>query len=193
MITIIDYDTGNLQSVMNAFARLGAEYQLTADPEKIKNAEKVLLPGVGAARPAMEKLRTAGLIDTVKALTQPVLGICLGMQIMCAWSEEADTECLGLFENAVRRFDLPGLKVPHMGWNGIIDLRTPLYKGLDENSYVYFVHSYAVETNENTIATCNYGQPFSASVNKGNFFGAQFHPEKSGPVGEQILKNFLEL
>ncbi|MCD8185554.1 MAG: imidazole glycerol phosphate synthase subunit HisH [Rikenellaceae bacterium] len=193
MITIIDYDTGNLQSVMNAFARLGAEYQLTADPEKIKNAEKVLLPGVGAARPAMEKLRAAGLIDTVKALTQPVLGICLGMQIMCAWSEEADTECLGIFDNAVRRFDLPGLKVPHMGWNGIYDLRTPLYKRLDENSYVYFVHSYAVETNENTIAACHYGQPFSASVNKGNFFGAQFHPEKSGPIGEQILKNFLEL
>lgn len=193
MITIIDYGTGNLQSVMNAFARLGAEYELTADPQRIASAEKVLLPGVGAARPAMDKLRAAGLIDTVKSLTQPVLGICLGMQLMCAWSEEGDTECLGLFDNAVRRFDGPGLKVPHMGWNTIYDLRTPLYKGIGENSSVYFVHSFAVEVNENTIATTNYGHPFSASLNKGNFFGAQFHPEKSGTVGEQILKNFLTL
>ena len=193
MITIIDYGTGNLKSVINAFTRLGAEYELTADPVKIKNAEKVLLPGVGAARPAMEKLRNARLVDTVKSLTQPVLGICLGMQLMCSWSEEGDTECLGLFDNAVRRFDTPGLKVPHMGWNEIYNLRSPLYAGLEENSYVYFVHSYAVEVNENTIATTDYGVPFSASLNKDNFFGAQFHPEKSGPVGERILKNFLAL
>jgi len=193
MITIIDYGTGNLQSVMNAFRRLGAEYELTADPVRIRAAGKVLLPGVGAAGPAMDKLRAAGLIDTVKSLTQPVLGICLGMQLMCSWSEEGDVECLGLFDNAVRRFDMPGLKVPHMGWNGIHDLRTSLYKGVDENSCVYFVHSYAVEMNDNTIATCDYGIPFSASLNKGNFFGAQFHPEKSGGIGERILKNFLEL
>ena len=193
MITIIDYGTGNLQSVMNAFARLGAEYELTADPERIRSAEKVLFPGVGAARPAMEKLRDAGLVDTLKSLTQPVLGICLGMQLMCLWSEEGDAECLGLFDNAVRRFDVPGLKVPHMGWNGIYDLRTPLYNDVEESSYAYFVHSYAVEVNENTIAACDYGVPFSASLNKGNFFGAQFHPEKSGTVGERILKNFLEL
>ena len=193
MITIIDYGTGNLQSVMNAFIRLGAEYELTADPKKIRAAEKVLLPGVGAARPAMDKLRSAGLTDTVKSLTQPVLGICLGMQLMCAWSEEGDTECLGIFDNTVRRFEVPGLKVPHMGWNNIYDLRTPLYKSAGENSYVYFVHSYAVEVNENTIASCDYGGAFSASLNKGNFFGAQFHPEKSGEVGEKILRNFLNL
>ena len=193
MITIIDYGTGNLQSVVNAFARLGAEYELTADPARISTAEKVLLPGVGAAGPAMDKLRAAGLVETIKSLKQPVLGICLGMQLMCAWSEEGDTECLGLFDNAVRRFDVSGLKVPHMGWNEIYNLRTPLYKGIEENSYVYFVHSYAVEVNDNTIAACNYGAPFSASLNKGNFFGAQFHPEKSGEVGERILKNFLEL
>ena len=193
MITIIDYGTGNLQSVINAFARLGAEYELTADPQRIAAAERVLLPGVGAARPAMEKLREAGLTDTIRSLTQPVLGICLGMQLMCARSEEGDAECLGLFDNAVRRFDAPGLKVPHMGWNGIYDLRSPLYRGIDEDSYVYFVHSYAVEVNTDTIAVCDYGAPFSASLNRGNFFGAQFHPEKSGAAGERILKNFLEL
>lgn len=193
MITIIDYGTGNLRSVVNAFARLGAEYELTADPRKIRAAEKVLLPGVGAARPAMEKLTRAGLDEVVKSLTQPVLGICLGMQLMCAWSEEGDTPCLGIFDNAVRRFDAPGLKVPHMGWNSIYDLRSPLYAGVQEDSYVYFVHSYAVEVNENTIAACDYGAAFSASLNRDNFFGAQFHPEKSGEVGERILRNFLEL
>ena len=193
MITIIDYGTGNLQSVINAFARLGVEYELTADPMRISAAEKVVLPGVGAARPAMEKLRSAGLIEPVKSLTQPVLGVCLGMQLMCARSEEGDTECLGLFDNAVRRFDAPGLKVPHMGWNGIYDLHSPLYAGLEEGSCVYFVHSYAVEVNPDTIATCCYGGVFSASLNRGNFFGAQFHPEKSGAVGERILMNFLAL
>lgn len=193
MITIIDYDTGNLQSVINALHRLGAEYELTAHREKIAAAEKVLLPGVGAARTAMEKLRARGLIETIRGLRQPVLGICLGMQLMCSRSEEGDTECLGLFKNEVKRFDSPGLKVPHMGWNGIYHLSSPLYAGLEENSYVYFVHSYAVEVNENTIATTDYGVPFSASLKQANFYGAQFHPEKSGPVGERILRNFLAL
>ncbi|MDR0954979.1 MAG: imidazole glycerol phosphate synthase subunit HisH [Rikenellaceae bacterium] len=193
MITIIDYGTGNLQSVINAFSRLGVPYELTADRERILRAEKVLLPGVGAARPAMEKLQAAGLDEVIRSLTQPVLGICLGMQLMCAHSEEGDTPCLGIFENEVKRFDAPGLKVPHMGWNAIYDLRSPLYAGIEEQSFVYFVHSYAVEVGEHTIATTDYGAPFSASLRRGNFYGAQFHPEKSGPTGERILENFLAL
>jgi len=193
MITIIDYGTGNLQSVVNAFGRLGAAYELTDDPARIRNASRVLLPGVGAAGPAMEKLRAAGLVETIRSLTQPVLGICLGMQLLCSHSEEGNVDCLGLFDNRVRRFDVPGWKVPHMGWNTLHDLRTPLYRDVEEESYVYFVHSYAVEMNDHTIATTDYGIPFSASLNRNNFFGAQFHPEKSGTIGEQILKNFLTL
>lgn len=193
MITIIDYDTGNLQSVINSFKRLGVEYELTADPEKIRSADRVLLPGVGAARSAMEKLKQRGLPDVIRSLTQPVLGICLGMQLMCGYSEEGDAECLGIFDNAVRKFNMPGLKVPHVGWNTIYNLRSPLYAGMEENSYVYFVHSYAVEVNEDTIATTDYGTPFSASLNKKNFFGAQFHPEKSGAAGDRVLENFLKL
>lgn len=194
MITIIDYGTGNLQSVMNAFHRLGAEYRLTSDRSEITAAEKILLPGVGEARNAMDKLREKGLDSLIPQLTCPVLGICLGMQVLCAYSEERDTECLGLFPNRIRKFDpREALKVPHMGWNGIYDLKSPLYSGLADNPYVYFVHSYMAEKNEYTIATCHYGVEFSASLRKDNFYGAQFHPEKSGPTGEKILRNFLEL
>lgn len=193
MITIIDYGAGNLHSVTGALARLGAEYELTNDPRRISNAEKVLLPGVGAAGPAMERLRLSGLADPVRSLTRPVLGICLGMQLMCAYSEESDTDCLGIFDNTVRRFVVPELKVPHMGWNTLRKLRSPLYSGLREESHVYFVHSYAAGLNEHTIAVTDYGIPFSASLNKDNFYGMQFHPEKSGTAGESILKNFLEL
>lgn len=206
MITIVDYDTGNLRSVINALRRLGAGYSLSSDPKEIAAAEKIVLPGVGEAATAMEKLRERGLVQTLRQLTQPVLGICLGMQLMCRRSEEGDTECLGIFDNTVRRFAPPldmyvpetgviksTIKVPHMGWNDIMGLKSALYKSVPENSFVYYVHSYAADINEDTIATTFYVDNFSSSIRRNNFYGAQFHPEKSGAVGEKILKNFLEL
>lgn len=194
MVTIIDYGTGNLRSVTNALERLGADYILTADPAAIQNAERVLLPGVGEAATAMERLRGKGLIDSLKNLTCPVLGICLGMQLLCVHSEEGDTECLGLFPNRIRRFPKDtGLKVPHIGWNSIHNLRSPLYKGIKEGEYVYYVHSYAAEANKCTAAETDYGGPFSGSLHKNNYFGCQFHPEKSGTAGQRILANFLTL
>ena len=193
MIAVIDYDTGNLRSVANALGRLGAEYTLTSSPDEIRSADRVLLPGVGEASSAMAKLRERGLVDVIRSLTQPVLGICIGVQLLCRHSEENDTECLGIFENEVRRFDLSGLKVPHMGWTSIIGLRTPLFDGIDEGAYVYYVHSFAPTLNADTIATTEYGLPFSAAIARGNFFGTQFHPEKSASVGERLLQNFLKL
>ncbi len=193
MIAVIDYDTGNLRSVANALGRLGAEYTLTSSPDEIRSADRVLLPGVGEASSAMAKLRERGLVDVIRSLTQPVLGICIGVQLLCRHSEENDTECLGIFENEVRRFDLSGLKVPHMGWNSINGLRTPLFDGIDEGAYVYYVHSFAPTLNADTIATTEYGLPFSAAIARGNFFGTQFHPEKSASVGERLLQNFLKL
>jgi len=194
MITIIDYDTGNLLSVTNALERVGAEYKLSSDIPEIARADKIILPGVGEASNAMERLRSKGLTEVLQNATQLVLGICLGMQIMCSHSEEADTECLGIFPNRVKRFDNSlGINVPHMGWNAITDLHSPLYEGVDEGSYVYYVHSYFAEHNDYTIATSLYGLPYSGSIRSGNFFGCQFHPEKSGTVGEKILNNFLKL
>lgn len=193
MIAVIDYDTGNLRSVANALGRLGAEYTITSSPEAIRSADRVLLPGVGEASSAMAKLRERGLVDVIYSLTQPVLGICIGVQLLCRHSEENDTECLGIFENEVHRFDLPGLKVPHMGWNSINGLRTPLFDGIDEGAYVYYVHSFAPTLNADTIATTEYGVPFSAAIARGNFFGTQFHPEKSASIGERLLQNFLKL
>lgn len=194
MVTIIDYGTGNLRSVTNALERLDAEYTLTADPDAIRRAERVLLPGVGEAATAMAQLRGKGLADTLKNLTCPVLGICLGMQLLCAHSEEGDTVCLGIFPNRVRRFpEQAGLKVPHVGWNSIRNLRSPLYRDMKEGEYVYYVHSYAAEVNECTAAVTDYGEPFSGSLYKDNFFGCQFHPEKSGAAGSRILANFLSL
>lgn len=193
MIAVIDYDTGNLRSVANALGRLGAEYTITSSPEEIRSADRVLLPGVGEASSAMAKLRERGLVDVIRSLTQPVLGICIGVQLLCRHSEENDTECLGIFENEVRRFDLPGLKVPHMGWNSINGLHSPLFQGIDEGAYVYYVHSFAPTLNEDTIATTEYGIPFSAAIARGNFFGTQFHPEKSASIGERLLQNFLKL
>lgn len=175
MITIIDYDTGNLRSVANALGRLGAEYRITADPAAIRAAERVLLP------------------DVIRSLKCPVLGICIGVQLLCRRSEEGDTECLGIFDNEVRRLRTEGLKVPHMGWDSIEDLRGPLFDGLDEGAYVYYVHSYAPQTNADTIARTTYGETFSAAIRRDNFFGTQFHPEKSASVGERILQNFLRL
>ncbi|WP_300286944.1 imidazole glycerol phosphate synthase subunit HisH [uncultured Alistipes sp.] len=193
MIAIIDYDTGNLRSVANALGRLGAAYTVTSRPEEILAADRVLLPGVGEASRAMAKLRERGLPDTIRSLRQPVLGICIGVQLLCRRSEEGDTECLGIFDNEVRRLDAPGLKVPHMGWDSIERPESPLFAGMQTGEYVYYVHSYAPTVNGDTIATTTYGETFSAAIRRGNFYGTQFHPEKSASAGERILKNFLTL
>ena len=194
MIAIIDYKMGNLRSVENALKRLGAEFCVTADPAVIRAADKVLLPGVGNAAEAMHNLREAGLVEVIRSLRRPVLGICVGMQVMCRYSEEGDVECLNIFDSRVKRFTpAPDLKVPHMGWNQIGNLETKLFKGLEGGSYVYFVHSYYPELCPDTIATSRHGVMFSAALKYENFYGTQFHPEKSGDVGERIIENFLKL
>ena len=194
MVAIIDYKCGNLQSVKNALDRLGAEYVVTASEEVIRKADRVILPGVGSAATAMESLLQTGLCDTIRSLRRPVLGICVGMQIMCRWSEEGNTECLGIFDSKVKKF-IPdeGLKVPHMGWNKISNLESKLFKDLAGGSYVYYVHSYYPELCPDTIATTVHGKMFSGALKYENFYGTQFHPEKSGDIGEQIIKNFLAL
>lgn len=196
MIAIIDYDTGNLRSVCNALERIGAEYCLTDDHEVILQADRVLLPGVGEASSAMAKLQERGLCELIRSLKVPVLGICIGMQLMCRHSEEGDVECLGIFDSSVRRFEAcpqKGVKVPHMGWNGIRSLRTPLFDGLSDGEFVYFVHSFAADVCQDSMAVSENGREFSAALHKGNFYGVQFHPEKSGEVGEKILRNFMKL
>ena len=195
MIAIIDYEAGNICSVENALSRLGATYELTASPELIRRADKVILPGVGNAAQAMESLRQTGLDEVIRRLRQPVLGICVGMQLMCRGSEEGPVECMGLFDTRVKRFtETPDAKVPHMGWNSIGNLESKLFKGLSEGSFVYFVHSYFPGLCTDTIATCRHGSTlFSAALRWENFYGMQFHPEKSGSVGSAILQNFLAL
>lgn len=195
MIAIIDYGCGNLQSVENALRRLGCDYVLTADPQVIRSAAKVILPGVGNAAEAMRNLRAKGLEDVIKSLRKPVLGICVGMQIMCRDSEEGDTRCLGIFDTHVRRFTpAPEAKVPHMGWNVIGNPDTKLFKGIRGGTFVYFVHSYYPALCPDTICTCRHGDcMFSAALRYENFYGTQFHPEKSGDAGETILRNFIEL
>ncbi len=194
MIAIIDYKMGNLRSVENALRRLGAEFTVTADAATIASADRVILPGVGNAARAMDNLRAAGLPDVIRSLRRPVLGICVGLQVMCRDSEEGDTPCLGIFDSHVRRFSTAdGLKVPHVGWNQIGNLESKLLRGLKGGSYVYYVHSYRADLCPDTIATTNYGGLFSAALKYENFYGTQFHPEKSGDVGEQILRNFLNL
>lgn len=196
MIAIIDYDTGNLRSVCNALDRIGAEYVLTDDPLTIRSADRVLLPGVGEASSAMAKLQERGLCEVIRSLTVPVLGICIGMQLMCRHSEEGDVDCLGIFDADVRRFQADptaGVKVPHMGWNALTDLETGLFEGLKDGDFVYFVHSFAAEVCGDSIAVSDNGRRFSAAMRRGNFYGAQFHPEKSGDVGERILRNFMNL
>ena len=194
MIAIVDYKMGNLRSVENALRRLGAEFTVTADADVIRRAERVLLPGVGNAAEAMENLREAGLVDVIRSLRQPVLGICVGMQVMCRHSEEGDVDCLGIFDARVKRFEpAPDVKVPHMGWNRINNLDSKLFKGLERGSYVYFVHSFYPELCPDTIATSKHGVMFSAALKYENFYGTQFHPEKSGDVGECIIANFLRL
>lgn len=195
MIAIVDYDTGNLRSVADAMRRIGVEFTVTADPAILRSADRVLLPGVGEASSAMEKLRERGLDLVIPSLRQPVLGICIGMQLMCLDSEEGDAQCLGIFPAHVRRLEPAesGLKIPHVGWNTIGGLHGPLFDGIDEETYVYYVHSYAAEVCGATVARTDYGGHFSAALGRGNFFGTQFHPEKSGSAGEAILRNFLKL
>ncbi len=198
MIAVVDYATGNLRSVADALRRAGAEFTLTADPAVLRRADKVILPGVGEASSAMSKLRERGLDTVIPTLTQPVLGICIGMQLMCLSSAEGDARCMGIFPARVLRLpsvtpDGALLKVPHVGWDTISDLRTPLFRDLAEETYVYYVHSFAAELCAATAATTDYGRPFSAALARDNFFGTQFHPEKSGAAGAQILRNFLNL
>lgn len=194
MIAILDYKMGNLRSVENALKRLGAEFTVTDDADVICSADKVLMPGVGNAAEAMENLRSASLVDVVRSLRRPVLGICVGMQVMCRHSEEGDVDCLNLFDARVKRFEPSAdLKVPHMGWNTIGNLESKLFKGIDGGEYVYFVHSYYPELCSDTIATSRHGVMFSAALKYENFYGTQFHPEKSGDVGERIIENFLRL
>ena len=196
MIAIVNYDTGNICSVTNALKRVGCtDWVYTDDKEILMKADKVILPGVGEASTAMAKLAERGLDTFIPTLTQPVLGICVGTQLMCQSSEEGNVDCMGIFRTKVKKFDnkLSSLKVPHMGWNQITDLRTALFKDIDEGAYIYYVHSFYPELCEDTIATTQYINAFSGALGRDNFFGTQFHPEKSGAVGAQILKNFLEL
>ena len=197
-IVIIKYNAGNIESVRNALNRLGVAAEITADPVKIRTADKVIFPGVGEASTTMEYLHKTGLDKIIVSLRQPVLGICLGLQLMCSHSEENNTPCLNIFDEKVRRFvPKPGeeyiTKVPHMGWNSIFNLNGKILPPEMENKYVYFVHSYYAEMGVHTTATCNYIIPFSAALQKDNFFATQFHPEKSGTLGAGILEKFLKL
>ncbi|MGN1263611.1 MAG: imidazole glycerol phosphate synthase subunit HisH [Prevotella sp.] len=194
-VAIIKYNAGNIYSVVNALKRLGIEPCLTDDADTLTRADRVLFPGQGEAGGTMRYLREHKLDETIKRLTQPVLGICVGQQLLCRHSEEGDTDCIGIFNAEVKKFcpQKHEDKVPAMGWNSIKGLKSPLFKGVDENDFVYFVHSYYVPYCDLTIATADYIQPYSAALRKDNFFATQFHPEKSGSVGEKILKNFLEL
>jgi len=192
-IAIVKYNAGNVESVKNALNRLGIEPILTDDAEVLKSADKVIFPGVGEASSAMNYLRERNLDTAIKSLAQPVLGICLGMQLLCESSDENDTECLGILPYRVRKFTSDTLKIPQMGWNNIFDLQSGLFAGIDENSYVYFVHSYYVESGNETIATCDYEVKFSAAIRHENFYAVQFHAEKSGAAGAKILENFLKI
>ncbi len=194
-IVIIQYNAGNIQSVLYALERLGVNATVTDNVEAIQSADKVIFPGVGEASTAMAYLKERNLDQLIVQLKQPVLGICLGMQLMCAYSEENDTKCLGIFEEQVKLFKPTdaAVKVPQMGWNNITHLKTDLFKGVAENSYTYFVHGYYAAIGAHTIATTNYVQPYSSALHKDNFYGVQFHPEKSATVGSQIIQNFINL
>ena len=192
MIAIIKYNAGNITSVQNALERLGYSSIVTDEPKLIQQAEKVIFPGVGEASTAMQYLKEKGLDEVIKNLKQPVLGICLGQQLLCTFSEEGNTECLGIFDVRVKKFE-PRLKVPHMGWNTLEVQNSELYNGILNEENFYFVHSYYAEVCSDTSGICNYVVPFSASMQKGNFYATQFHPEKSSLAGEQLLLNFLQL
>jgi glutamine amidotransferase len=191
---IVKYNAGNVQSVMYALDRIGASYLYTDSEEEIRSADKVIFPGVGEASTAMSYLQEKGLDKLIPSLKQPVLGTCIGMQLMCNFSEENNTTCMGIFDVDVLKFkETPGFKIPHMGWNTITDYNTPLVSQLADQAHVYFVHSYAAPICPYTVATCDYIQPFSAMLQKDNFYAAQFHCEISGQVGQQILENFLKI
>ncbi len=192
MIAILKYNAGNTTSVKIAVERLGYPCLVTDDPEIMKSAEKIIFPGVGEASTAMAYLKERKLDTLIKSLKQPVLGICLGLQLLCKHSEENNTTCIGVFDAEVKRFSNE-IIVPHMGWNVLEVNESPLLKGISEADDVYFVHSYYAEVSEHTLAICNYGINFSAAMQKNNFYATQFHPEKSAGIGEQILKNFLEI
>lgn len=191
-LVIINYGAGNIKSIQFAFKRLGVDAILSNNPEEILAADKIIFPGVGEASSAMKMLEESGLADLIPKLKQPVLGICLGMQLMCKTTEEGNTKGLGIFQTDVKRFD-HSVKVPHMGWNVIKDLKSDLFKGLKENEYMYLVHSYYAEHCKETIAKTDYGLNYASALQHNNFYGVQFHPEKSGTEGAKILQNFLDL
>lgn len=194
-VAIVKYNAGNIFSVVNALRRLGVEPILTDDAEELAKADRVLFPGQGEASTAMAYLREHKLDEVIRSLKQPVLGICIGQQLLCQHSEEGDVDCIGVFPVDVKRFQPQQHeeKVPQMGWNSIYDLKTPLFDGIKEQDFIYNVHSFYVPKCEFTIATCDYILPYSAAMNKDNFYTCQFHPEKSGDVGQQIIQNFLNL
>ena len=194
-LVIIKYNAGNIQSVENALHRLDIRATITDDPDAIRSADKVIFPGVGEAETTMNYLKERNLDELISSLKQPVLGVCVGLQLLCEHSEEGDVDCIGVFPNKVRKFISTdnSLKIPHMGWNTIHDLKTPLFTDVSENSYVYYVHSFAADISEYTIATTDYISPFSAALHKNNFYAVQFHPEKSADVGSQIIQNFIAL
>jgi len=192
-VAIVKYNAGNVESVKNALHRLSIEAILTDDARELQTADKIIFPGVGEASTAMNYLRERGLDKVIKSLKQPVLGICLGMQLLCEFSVENETDCLGILPYRVRKFESDALKIPQMGWNNISNLKSDLFAGIAENSFVYFVHSFYVETGAKTIATTDYTLDFSAAIRHKNFYAVQFHAEKSGAVGAKILENFLNL
>jgi glutamine amidotransferase len=192
-VAVVKYNAGNVESVKNALNRLGIEPVLSDEPEILRAADKVIFPGVGEASTAMNYLRQRNLDEVIKTLTRPVLGICLGMQLLCNFSDENETECLGILPYRVRRFSAANLKVPQIGWNNVFQLNGPLFQDVPEDSFVYFVHGFYVENGAETTAACDYGVRYSAAVKHENFYAVQFHPEKSGAVGSKILENFLQL
>ena len=191
-IAIVDYGAGNIQSIKFAFKRLGYTAELTSNEDEIRKADKVIFPGVGEASSAMHKLENSGLDKVIPELTQPVLGICLGMQLMCSYTEEGPTRGLGIFDVDVVKFN-NSVKVPQIGWNQISELKSALFKDIPEKSYIYLVHSYYAPLCKDTIAVSDYGRSYSSALMKDNFYGVQFHPEKSSEVGARILKNFIDL
>jgi len=190
-VVIIKYNAGNIRSVLFALERIGVNAIVTDDHDEIRSADRVIFPGVGEASSAMKYLTEKGLDKLICSLKQPVLGICLGMQLMCSHSEENDTPCLGIFKQEVKKFPEAGLKVPQIGWNNIVDLKSPLFYGVSENAYMYFVHSYYVENCLDAIAKTDYVIEYSSAIQKNNFSAVQFHPEKSGEIGQKILENFI--
>lgn len=192
-VAIVNYNAGNTASVKNAMNRLGVDARLTDEPDLLRTADKVIFPGVGEASTAMRNLKAKGLDDVIRSLKSPFLGICLGMQLLCESTEENNTECLGIVPRCVKRFPAKEIKVPQIGWNRIAKLSSSLFRGIADGSFVYFVHGYFVETGRETIASTAYAGEFSAGLRHENFYGVQFHPEKSGPVGQRILENFLSL